>query len=96
MEMKKGIIFTYDAILAIGIAIVLLSGIMLAGYIGKSDGKTRAMMYTKSADNSDNSFLLGLTPDDSPIADKANCTEVLEYKNGYDAEVKVKTCSELG
>jgi len=94
--MKKGIIFSYDALLAIGIVILLFSGIMLVNSANTSDGKTRAMLYTKSADFANENLLLGNSPLSSPTKDNANCTEILEYESPSNIQTKGTTCAELG
>jgi len=95
MEMK-GVIFSYDALLAIAIVIVLFSGITLVSYTGTNDGKTRAMLYTTSSDTAITDYLRGITPPTlSGDMDNMNCAEVFDY-NPNGTLKKVAACTKLG
>ncbi|MBI4210509.1 MAG: hypothetical protein HY544_03325 [Candidatus Diapherotrites archaeon] len=57
--MSRGVVFSIDALLAIAIVIVLLSGAALLGISQASGGPSRGMLYAKSSDEANLWFLCG-------------------------------------
>ncbi|MEK6957440.1 MAG: hypothetical protein AABW99_00460 [archaeon] len=98
MEMKKGIIFSTDAALALSITIVLFSAITLTSLGGSKEGTQQAILYTKASDKALVAFYQNDTGADTtpPEALKANCSEIKKYGNNGALADGVKKCEKLG
>ena len=93
--MRKGIIFSVDAILGAGIVITLFSAIVVLSLSGPSAGAEQAMLYTKATDKTLTNFYSGGTKDTVPTAANVNCNEILKYgDNGnLDSNPEARGCS---
>ena len=96
MNMNRGVIFSYDAIMAISIVILLFSAISITGYAGENDGNTRAALYLKASELADQNFLRGGNGTDSPTAANAGCAEVFDYNSQQVMGPKVRKCVQSG
>jgi len=93
---ERGIIFTYDAMLALAIVITLLSGAVLISTADSSQGIEQNLLYNKAADTAILDFYSGAVSSEAPSTgiERANCEEILEYKENGDIAAKVKKCAE--
>jgi len=85
--MNRGMIFSYDAILALGIVIVLFSGIMIVSTADQSTSTTQSLLYTKATDETLINFYKGVHSIDAPPVepDAVNCNSLSDFS---DAEFK--------
>ncbi len=93
VEMKHGIIFSYDAMLAIVIVALLFASVSLFNNASENDGKTRAAMYAKSTDAAQAEYLLGIGSISSSTKENVNCSEVFDYNSQNKTSAKVKKCT---
>ena len=91
MEMK-GVIFTFDAMLALAIIIVLFSGIIIFNLAEPTTGANQSLRYTTATDLAITEYLTGGTTKDSLTFDpNINCKEFFEFPLG--AVPEVRKCS---
>ena len=89
MEMK-GVIFTFDAMLALAIVIVLFSGIIIFNLAEPTTGANQSLRYTNATDLAINEYLIGgKTTDDLPLNPNTNCKEFFEFPLGANPEVRI-------
>ena len=96
--MKKGFIFSTDAIMGMAIIVTLLSGIVIIGFSDTNQGAKQTLLYTAATDAAFVDFYSGgTTQDPTPDSREVYCKEIYEY-NGISGSVdlKVRKCSSLG
>ncbi len=97
--MKKGFLFSIDALLAIGITITLFAGITLVSLSGPGDGPSQAMLYVKGSDKAlvkflDNDYNVTFAQTTTKV--KAFCKEIFDYNfTNSNVRSRVKKCEEL-
>ena len=85
----KGVIFTFDAMLALAIVIVLFSGIIIFNLAEPTTGANQSLRYTNATDLAINEYLTGGTMKDSILSNpNTNCKEFFEFPLGVDPEVR--------
>lgn len=94
--MKKGFIFSTDAIMGMAIIVVLLSGIVLIGFSDTNQGAKQNLLYTSATDAAFADFYLGGSTMDILDSDEVYCKEIYDYTTGGSVQLKVRTCSQLG
>ena len=88
MEMK-GVIFTFDAMLALAIVIVLFSGIIIFNLAEPTTGANQSLRYTKATDLAINEYLTGGETKDVPTSNpNTNCKEFFEFSSGIVLEAR--------
>ena len=91
MEMK-GVIFTFDAMLALAIVIVLFSGIVIFNLAEPTTGANQSLRYTNATDLAINEYLIGGETKDVSTSDpNTNCKEFFEFSS--DVVLEVIKCS---
>lgn len=100
--MKKGFIFSTDAIMGMAIIVTLLSGIVIIGFSDTNQGAKQNLLYTTATDAAFIDYYLGGTTQDIiPDSREIYCKEIYHYTidiaiPGGDVELKVRKCSSLG
>ncbi len=93
-RMNKGVLFTTDAILALGLIVTLFAGIVLISSSEPHKGAERMQSYTSSADKALSSFYNGGDETNYSSANNTVCKAIYEYDNGLnDKKVKVVECT---
>lgn len=95
--MKKGVIFTYDAMAAVAVAILLLSAIQLTRATSDNEGPVKNTLYNTATDKSLKEYLnagFSNQADDRVSGKKGNCKEAYQYLRGK-VVTKVKACQQL-
>jgi len=82
MEMR-GVVFSFDAMLAITIIITLIATGGILAIDQKSDGANQQIVHQKASDNAVKNFYTGQNsiedPADYSALDNVNCTNILEF-----------------
>ena len=95
--MKKGFIFSTDAIMGMAIIVALLSGIVLINFSDTNQGAKQNLLYTQATDAAFEDFYLGAGPPDPILdSDEQYCKEIYDYTTGGSVQLKVRKCSQLG
>ena len=94
--MNRGVIFSYDAILAIALVIALLSGASLIATSGSETGPEQGLMFTKSADIATVKYLQGFGTIETAGQNIGNCIAIMDYNVQDAVSAKVRKCTQLG
>ncbi len=90
---RRGVVFSYDALLALSIVMVVLSGVAISSGSGYEKGPQEAQLYLKSSDLSLVRYLSGVKESDSSTKQLVNCTAVLDFNSENQVSAKVRKCA---
>lgn len=94
-RMKKGLIFTTDAILGIGIIILMISTISILSTKGEQQGPEKILSFTKATDDAIIEYYSAGTTKDTANSNNIYCKEFKKFDDTESDKVneRVRKCA---
>lgn len=94
--MKKGVLFSIDAALAIALVLGMFGTLLLLDHSSPEKGETGEILFLKASDDLISEFYSGGTASDNPTGTEINCQTINDYEDGGGISERLKQCRSFG